>query len=157
MTVESEIERSFQHQAPAGSLFETFGEQVVRRVQDVLTGRDCLYPIGVRETLVLHVLLNHRGEDRAVARAVWVQRLGIQDRILRELVQSLRQDFGIAIGTAKDGGYFLIATREEFDDTIRSLTLHAVTTLRVAKGMSGGHHDELLQQLRLQLSGKEPF
>ena len=92
-----------------------------------------------------------QGEGRACSRLIWAEYLHVNDRQLRELVQSFRQDFGVAIGTAANGGYFLIATREEFDEAIRGLTLHAVTTLRVVKGMSGTRYAELLNQLLLPL------
>ena len=155
-----DIERTYQQEppaAPAGSLFETFAEQVRRRAGDVIAGRDCLYPPTAQQIHFVELLKHHPGEHRAVARGTWCNYIQTNDRALRDLVQSLRQDFGVAIGTAKDGGYFLCATREEFDQAIRSLTLHAVTTLRVARGMNGGRYDDLLQQLRLALSEKDPF
>ena len=151
-----DIERTYQQQtAPAGSLFETFAEQVLRRTEDVIAGRDCLIPPTAVQMLFVKLLQRHQGEGRACSRLIWAEYLQVNDRTLRELVQSLRQDFGVAIGTATNGGYFLIATREEFDEAIRQLTLHAVTVLRVAKGMSGGRYEDLLHQLRLQLNTED--
>jgi len=150
--MELDIERTYQQQtAPAGSLFETFAEQVLRRTEDVIAGRDCLIPPTAVQMLFVKLLQRHQGEGRACSRLIWAEYLQVNDRTLRELVQSLRQDFGVAIGTATNGGYFLIATREELDEAIRQLTLHAVTMLRVVKGMSGKRYDELLNQLLLPL------
>lgn len=152
-----DIERTYQQKVPAaaGSLFETFADQVLRRVDDVLAGRDCLYQPTTLQRMFLHLIRSHQGQVRAVPRIQWEQHLHVPDRAVREAVQSLRQDFGVAIGTSGLGGYYLIETRDEFDAAIHSLTLHAVTTLRVAKGMSGGRYEDLLHQLRLQLNTED--
>ncbi len=159
MAADLDFERSIyrnstQGPAPAGSLFETFADQVLRRVDDVLAGRDCPFRADVKQDTFLQFLRQHQGKRRAVSRERWCYALAISDREVREVVQSLRQDFGVAIGAAEDGGYFLVETEQEFADAIRSLRQRAVTILRVAQGISRGRAtiDDLLHQLRLELS-----
>jgi hypothetical protein len=120
MAVDLDFERTLHRNAarelaPAGSLFDTFANQVMRRVDEVLAGQNCPWPPTPDMRRLLGQLRNHQGADRAVPLAALAERLDVPPRVLKAIVQELRSPLGVQIGSARgeDNGYFLCASEIE--------------------------------------------
>ena len=142
--------------APAGGLFDTFADRVLRRADEVLLGEQCKWPPSSTQTLLLKHLRNHQGKGRALALGHLAERMRLAPRQIKELVQELRLNFGVQVGASRDsdgGGYYLIATHEESVESSEQMLAQATTMLRVVAALRGGraHIDEMLTQLRLDL------
>jgi hypothetical protein len=75
-------------------------------------------------------------------------------RAVKDLVQDLRQSFGVQIGASRDaegGGYYLVATEEESDESTAQMFAQAITMLRVVAQMRRGGRAALLQQIEMEL------
>jgi mannose/cellobiose epimerase-like protein (N-acyl-D-glucosamine 2-epimerase family) len=71
-------------------------------------------------------------------------------------VQDLRLSFGIQLGASRDGGgggYYLVATEAESDESTAQMRAQAITMLRASHRMRHGREtlSELLQQIELEL------
>jgi|SRR6185437_2401430 len=159
MTHDPESVYSTQSQAlPAGSLFDTFADQVLRRVDDVIAGRDCAWAPRVTQVRLLQQLRPHQGKRRAVPLHILMRSLSMNARMVKELVQDLRQSFGVQIGASRDasgGGYYIVATEAESEETVQLMYSQAVTMLRVVHKMRRGRQTaaELTRQVELELEG----
>jgi hypothetical protein len=139
-----------------GSLFETFADRVLRRVDDVIAGRGCPWPPTEQQRTLLMLLRGHQGKRRAVPLESIRLRMDRSARGIKELVQELRTDFGIQLGASRDsegGGYYLVATAEESDESTAQMRAQAITMLRASHRMRRGRETltELLRQIELEL------
>ena len=165
MAYDLDIERelhSNRQAAPAGSLFETYADKAMRRVDDVLAGRDCPWPPYVQDKHFLRLLKPHQGKARAVSLGELCERLHITPRQCKSLVHNLRLHFSVQIGAERggeDSGYYLIASAEECAEATGPMYAQAISMLRVVAKMRGGSNqiEQLLQQLRLDLNTEAPF
>ena len=165
MAYDLDIERelhSNRRAAPAGSLFETYADKVMRRVDDVLAGRDCPWPITEENKHFLRLLKPHQGKDRAVSLGELCERVHITPRQGKLWVHTLRLNFGVQIGSERggeDSGYYLVATPEECAAATAPMYAQAISMLRVVAKMRGGSNqiEQLLLQLRLDLNTEGPF
>ena len=163
MATDLDFERSIYNHAeaaPPGGLFETFADKALRRLDDVLGGRDIPWPPTAHETAFLRLLRGHQGKARAVALRDFSKMMLANPRAIKELVQSLRYVFGIQIGASREGdggGYYLCATYEESVESTEQMLRQAVSMLKVVNRMRGTRQtiDELLHQLRLDLTQED--
>jgi biotin operon repressor len=142
--------------APEGSLFENFGHRVLRRVDDVIAGRNCAWPTKEPQRRFLTLLRPHQGKRRAVPLKVIGERMGFRERMVKELVQDLRVSFGVQIGASRDaegGGYYLVATEAESEESTTQMWHQAVAMLRVVAQMRRGRQTiaEMTTQIELEL------
>jgi hypothetical protein len=139
---------------PAGSLFETFADRVLRRVDDVIAGRNVPWPATSAQRNLLQLLQAHQGKQRAVPLSFIAARMALTQRAVKDLVQDLRLSFGIQLGAsrdAEDGGYYLIATEEESEESTAQMFAQAITMLRVVAQMRRGGRAALLAQIEIEL------
>lgn len=136
-------------------LFTTFGERVRMRVNDVLDNRDCQWPASEDEKSLLGALLGTRGMHRAIPREVLAKRLRISDRALRDMVNNLRTNFGVQIGSSRihEGGYYLMDDEAECLAASQQMIGQGVAIIRAGIAMRGGKQGvvELLGQINLVL------
>jgi hypothetical protein len=145
---------------PAGSLFETFADRVLRRADDVIAGRNCAWPPKVPQRRLLQGLREHQGKARIVPLANIAEALSMKPRSVKDLVQDLRVSFGVQIGASRDGedgGYYLVATEAESDESTQQMWLQAISMLRTVATMRRGRQSiaEMTAQLALELK-EEP-
>jgi hypothetical protein len=141
---------------PVGSLFETFADKVLRRVDDVIAGRDCAWPTKEPQRRLLHLLRSHQGKQRAVPLTYIATRMSMTQRAVKDMVQDLRLLFGIQLGASRDsegGGYYLIATEQESEESTAQMFAQAITMLRVVAQMRRGGRAALLAQIEIELKG----
>lgn len=141
---------------PEGSLFETFADRVLRRVDDVIAGRNIPWPTKEPQRRLLQLLRSHQGKRRAVPLNAIAERMGMTVRAVKDLVQDLRLSFGVQIGASRDaegGGYYIVETEDESDESCAQMRAQAITMLRVYHQMKRGRLTltELLQQIELEL------
>ena len=160
-----DFERSvYSHEAPAaapGSLFETYADKVLRRVYDVLDGQHCPWPLPIQSAHFLRLLFGHQGKGRAISLGGLCERMKITPRRCKEIVQELRQDFGLQIGASREGdagGYYLIATAAESVESTEAMYGQAISMLRTVHRMRGESHNVelLLTQISLDLTQPSP-
>jgi hypothetical protein len=137
------------------NLFTTFADRVMDRVEEVLSNRECRWPPSHDQLMLLGMLKAHRGRDRAVPLSEVCGRLKLSPRIIKDLVQDLRLNFGVQIGASRDsaaGGYYLITTEAESIESTTQMLHQALTMLEVARVMRG-HRTiaEMFGQLTLNL------
>ncbi len=163
MAVDADFEREL-HRAmqkpPAGSLFETFADKALRRVDDVLAGRECKWSPDLQATTLLRDLRAHQGASRAVPLTTLAETLHLGVRTIKDLVRDLRLNFGVLICSSREGdagGYWIAATDIEVEEAMRPLFNQAISELRVVHAMRRGSRtiDETLSQIRLELE-KDP-
>jgi len=146
---------------PAGSLFDTFADAVLRRVDDVIAGRNCDWPTKEPHRRLLALLRNHQGKHRAVSIGEIGEKMSLAPRAVKELVQDLRLSFGVQLGSSREadgGGYYLIATEAESEETCAPYFQQAITELRVVARMRRGRQSiaELTRQIELELDKEMP-
>lgn len=98
-------------------------------------------PAGL-EKLVGEIILDHRGQDRAIPRSRLVAMAATRfrdvreiDRTVRRAIEKLRED-GWLIGMSHSGdGYYLITSPQEYEDFRSAYTKRAYTVLENAKRM----------------------
>jgi hypothetical protein len=154
MKTDPEFAYSTQQHSTAGSLFETFADRVLLRVDDVIAGRNIPWPTKEPQRRLLQLLRDHQGKRRAVALNVIAQRMNLQPRAVKDLVQDLRMSFGVQLGASRDaegGGYYLVATEEESDESTAQMFAQAITMLRVVAQMRRGGRSALLAQIEMEL------
>lgn len=157
MPIDPEHVYSSQRQPlPEGGLFDTFADRVLRRVDEVMEGRNCAWPSKEPERRLLALLRGHQGKQRAVPLMLIAQRMGLQNRAVKELVQNLRVSFGVQIGASRDGeggGYYIVATEAESDESTAQMWNQAVAMLRVVAQMRSGRQTlaEMTAQIALEL------
>lgn len=142
---------------PEGSLFETFADRVLRRVDDVIAGRNCAWPTKEPQRRLLGLLRGHQGKRRAVPLGLICERMGLTPRAVKDLVQDLRMSFWVQLGASREadgGGYYLAATAEESDESTAQLWSQAITMLRVVHIMRKDRQSkqEMLMQIELELT-----
>ena len=160
MAVDTDFEHELHRRTPpppAGSLFEAFADKVMRRTDEVLAGRGCPWPPSTQEQRFLSLLRNHQGKARAVSVGEFCERMNLTPRQAKDLVQELRQSFGVQIGASRDsdnGGYYLIATAEESFESTAQMFRQAITMLRVVRRMRGEAEtvEQMLTQIELGLA-----
>jgi hypothetical protein len=154
MKTDPEFAYSTQQHSTAGSLFETFADRVLLRVDDVIAGRNIPWPTKEPQRRLLMLLRDHQGKRRAVALNAIAQRMNLQPRAVKDLVQDLRMSFGVQLGASRDaegGGYYLVATEEESDESTAQMFAQAITMLRVVAQMRRGGRSALLAQIEMEL------
>ena len=74
------------------------------------------------EQVVLRVLITHQGRSQAISRTALVRELTkrtgntYHERIVRECIKQLRRQGNLICSTpGEDGGYYMAASRSEFD------------------------------------------
>jgi DNA-binding IscR family transcriptional regulator len=138
------------------TLFTTFADRVMDRVDEVLSNRECKWPPSEDQRGLLGMLKARRGRERAMPIGEISERLKITPRQVKDLVQDLRLNFRVQIGASRDsneGGYFLGNTREEMVVSSTQMLHQAVTMLRVVSVMRSEHDTEdLITQIRLALT-----
>ena len=163
MAQDLDFERSiYSHQAAAapstaGTLFETYGDRVVRRVAEVLNCERCPWPPTSFEMGLLFLLGSHIGRANSVPLNQLAELMHLDARKIKEMVQGLRLNFGVQIGAlrTRDGGYYLISSDEESLESHSYLVNQAVSMLRTARALRPQQTiAELAGQLTLEL-GKE--
>jgi hypothetical protein len=113
------------------------------------------YPLGLERT-VLHIISLHIGRDHAIGGQALTTTAGLlgfpcQDRQVREAIKQLRRD-GHLIGSAAgdNGGYFLIASHQEFEDfassTFRAQIVDMSETLKAMQSAAAQKWGTSLQQ-----------
>jgi biotin operon repressor len=147
---------SAQPLPPEGSLFDSFACKVLRRVDDVIAGRRCQWAPTPAQGLLLRLLRPHQGKRRAVPLETVRERMHLSARTVKELVQDLRTNFGVQLGASRDaegGGYYLVATEAESDESTAQMRAQAITMLRASHRMRRDREtlSELLQQIELEL------
>ena len=140
----------------SASLFETYADRARRRLEAVLCGEECPWPITPEQRRLLEYMSYHQGRERVMALGELAERLKVTPRAIKELVQDLRLNFRVAICASRDsaaGGYFLAATYAEVQESIAPMLHQAVSMLRVCHAMRGSESSlhELLGQVRLDL------
>lgn len=145
---------------PEGSLFYSFGDAVLQRVDDVIAGRNCAWPSKEPHRRLLTLLRTHQGKRRAVPLGLIGERMSLAPRAVKELVQDLRLSFEVQIGASRDkdgGGYYLVETEDESEESILPLLSQAISELRVVRAMRRGRQStaELTRQIELELTKEE--
>lgn len=140
-----------------GSLFDTFADGVLRRVDDVIAGRNVAWETKEPHRRLLELLRGHQGRRRSVPLAALCARMYMQPRAVKELVQDLRASFGVLICASRDaegGGYFLAETEAEAEESIGLLYSQALAMLRVVSQMRHGRQTtaELIHQIELDVT-----
>lgn len=84
-----------------------------------------------RERAVWDVLKRHAGRANAVGRAELVERSGVPDRKLRDVIHALVVDHRkrIVSDYSGRGGYFVPADEREVEEHVRILKAHALSIL----------------------------
>lgn len=141
---------------PEGSLFESFADKVLRRVDDVIAGRNCAWTASPAQHQLLMLLRPHQGKGRAVPLATLAERMNMSTRVIKDLVQDLRMSFAVQLGASREasgGGYYLVATEAESDESTAQMRSQAITMLRVSHLMRRDRETiaQLLNQIELQL------
>jgi hypothetical protein len=154
--LDQSVYSSAQALSPEGSLFETFADRVLRRVDDVIAGRGCAWIATPAQRQILLLLRPHQGKRRAVPLDTLRERLKLSARGVKDLVQDLRLSFGIQLGASREGnagGYYLVATEQESDESTAQMRAQAISMLRTCHRMRHGREtlSELLQQIELEL------
>jgi biotin operon repressor len=154
MPIDPEFAYTSQQHSTAGSLFETFADRVLMRVDDVIAGRNIPWPTKEPQRRLLQLLRPHQGKGRAVPLMTIALRMGMTSRAVKDLVQDLRMSFGVQLGASRDaegGGYYLVATEEESDESTAQMFAQAITMLRVVAQMRRGGRGALLAQIEMEL------
>ena len=86
------------------SLFTTFAERAMQRLDEVVMNRDCPWPISVDQYELLKLLRTHQGAAKAIALGEVCERLKLTPRQVKDLVQDLRLNFRVQIGASRDSG-----------------------------------------------------
>lgn len=139
---------------PEGSLFDSFAHKVLRRVDDVIAGRNIAVPTKEPQRRLLGLLHGHQGKRRAVSLSEIAGRMGLSVRAVKDLVQDLRMSFGVQLGASRDadgGGYYLVETEGESDESTALMFAQAITMLRVVAQMRRGGGAALLTQIEKAL------
>jgi biotin operon repressor len=141
---------------PEGTMFDNFGDGVLRRAADVVAGRNCPWPTKETQRRFLHHLMSHQGKGRAVPATYIAARMSLTQRAVKELVQDLRLSFGVQIGASRDaegGGYYLVATEAESEESCSQMWNQAISMLRTTLVMRRGRQTlaELTRQIELEL------
>lgn len=104
--------------------------------------------------LLLAILAQHKGKDRAITLPELAERLGVSTRFIQHLKRQLAHD-GVLIGSScikGSAGYFLPVTAEEIDDTLKNYRNRAVSLLRLIRITKGAEEfKRLLGQLSMDL------
>jgi hypothetical protein len=154
MRTDPEYAYNTQQPVTAGSLFETFADRVLLRVDDVLAGRNIPWPTKEPQRRLLQLLRAHQGKRRAVPLTVVAGRMTLNQRAVKDLVQDLRMSFGVQLGASRDadgGGYYLVETEAESDESTAMMFAQAITMLRVVAQMRRGGRGALLAQIEMEL------
>ncbi len=143
------------------SLFTTFAERVLLRVDEVDANQNCKCPLSSDQRTLLRLLRPRQGRDKAISLGDLCDRMRVTPRAVKDLVQDLRLNFGIQIGASRDsnaGGYYLIANADEASESTNQMLHQALTMLKVVCVMRG-HRTvlEMLGQDNLNLNQESPL
>jgi hypothetical protein len=146
--------------APEGGLFDTFADRVLRRVDEVLAGRNCAWPTKEPHRRLLQLLRPHQGKGRSVALGLICDRMKLSPRAVKELVQDLRTNFNVQLGASRDGdggGYYLCETEDESDESTLQIWSQAISMLRTYRNMRKDRETlaQMAAQIELELRGAE--
>jgi hypothetical protein len=164
MAVDLDFERTiYSHVRPVPAeddLFTSFADRVLRRAEEVIDGRNCPWPPLPSERALLVTLRLHQGKAAALALGAIAERMHLTPRVVKDIVQDLRMRFGVQVGASREsdgGGYYLVATEEESEESIAQLEKQAITMLRVVRAMRRDRQsiDQMLHQLKLALMFEE--
>ena len=161
MAVDTDFERQLHRHmqgAPAGSLFETFKDKAMRRVEEILHAGDSRWPLDGAQELFLNLIKKHQGRGRSVPLSEIAGRMHCTPRTVKDIVREMRLNFGVLICSSRgDDGYWLAANEEEVRESMRPYFAQAMSELRVFHAMNRNVQsiDEMLSQIRLELTTGE--
>lgn len=113
-------------------------------------------PMDKDELLVLS-LLKDRNCNNAIQNSDIQEITGLPERRIRRIVQSLILNYRqpIGSGTGKPSGYYWIKNIKEADGNYRKLRSRALIILKRAATIKGIGVNEMLNQLKIDLSGED--
>ncbi len=117
-----------------------YSARVLARVDDVIAGRHCPWPPAPVIVNLLRVLREHVGKGNAIRRERLAELLGMNDRATRALIEGLRLDFRVAIGSSSEAGasgYYLLSTQAEREELQRMFYTKALALWRMSKALAG--------------------
>ena len=88
----------------------------------------------IASTLLIDLMLDHRGKDNAVHSRVLERRFGISGRVLRSIVRNLRLEEGHPICSCSKG-YYYPETQNEIIDTFSSLRASTMSYSKLCEGL----------------------
>lgn len=161
MATDLDFERQIHQTRPAAplvdDLFTTHADRALRRLEAVLDGREIPEAISEAQRAFLKLLRRHQGKAHALPQAQICAMLKLDARQVRNVVQDLRVKYGVEVGASRDadgGGYYLISTDAEGEESTAVMYQQAVSMLRTVLVMRGGKQsvDELLKTIRRALT-----
>lgn len=99
-------------------------------------------------SIALSLLSQHVGKGNGIRAKELAQKLGVNERYVRHLVETLRKDGFAVCGTPKDG-YYIAATPEELEQTCEFLYARAMCSLQQISFMKKIPLPDLRGQLHL--------
>lgn len=101
---------------------------------------------------VLTIIREHRGRGNAISYKAIAALVDKHPRTVREVVSQLIFQFGQPIGTCYEtsgGGYYLIVSPWELEDTYEKLRGHGISILKRAADLKGISYAEMVGQLKI--------
>lgn len=94
----------------------------------------------MEEMIYAYLINNCVGYDNRVKARVLMSKFGINDnKTFRSYIQSIREDYQyprvIGSQAGSDGGYWIIANKKEFDETVHHLYARAIEMQKCCKTM----------------------
>ena len=94
----------------------------------------------MEEMIYAYLVNNCVGYDNRVKARVLMNKFGINDnKTFRSYIQSIREDYQyprvIGSQAGSDGGYWMIANKQEFDETVHHLYARAIEMQKCCKTM----------------------
>lgn len=94
----------------------------------------------MEEMIYAYLVNNCVGYDNRVKARVLMNKFGINDnKTFRSYIQSIREDYQyprvIGSQAGSDGGYWIIANKQEFDETVHHLYARAIEMQKCCKTM----------------------
>lgn len=97
---------------------------------------------------LLAVIVNHCGRDKAISSRELAFKLGVKERMVRQLVTECRHD-GTAICGHPKSGYFVASNQAELEETLDFLRHRALTSLKLASTLGNIPLGDLIGQLHI--------
>lgn len=97
---------------------------------------------------LMAAMLNHCGKDKAVSSRELAFKVGVTERMVRQLVTECRHD-GTAICGHPKSGYFMASNQQELEETLDFLRHRALTSLKLASVLGNIPLGDLIGQLHI--------
>lgn len=131
-------------------------EKIDSQIAELLSGHTPFaFPVNDQQRELLRLLRFRRGMAKAVSIAEITARTGMNARLVKDLIRSLVVDYRVPIGASRDsetGGYYLVMTPAEAEDTARPYIREGVAMFRRAQVFLG---TRAILDLRGQLAIEE--